>query len=232
MLLTPIPSLPNSSLFNLLREKGVNTIPFRKSRRQGVSLAEIKQREQHARANLSMAETLGWITIGAWRLQRGVQVLGKSTTFPLDTIELKRTNKIHGHPDTGKSGRRRRRSSGSSSDEGVKLEVSIEDLEERRGGSPPSSEKKSSQRQYSSSPEPQNRSESGHSRARYRPKPRRKDAALSDDGCLGEAVGNAAEEVVNFAQEVAMHSEKEEGWWMYVSMVGVVMVALGIGMMG
>ena len=230
LLLTADPFVTAPSLLTQLTLLIVGFSPFRKPQKEGLSTADVKRRELHARANLAMAETVGWVVVGAFQTQRGTGQAdgwaGDDDTNLRGTTRLEMMEEDAFGGRSAKAGRRRRRSS---DEDGVAVDMSIEDLERRRGGSPRAERTRvQSQRRYSSSP----------GTADQRPDRFSRPPGSDDDPLAGvhadrlDDVAQTAGRVVGTAQDMVMHSENEEGWWMYVSMVGVVMVALGLGMIG
>lgn len=141
--------------------------------------------------------------------------------------------------------RQGRRGSSVDDDDEIIPQTSIDDLERRRGGSPPASNGTA-------------RTVSGRStsslRRKFGPRPSRKQPSTrlnevdvtskthsraqkeadededQDENEMARTARESGEIALEVAKETVMHSENRDGWWMYVSMVGVVIAALAIGM--
>jgi hypothetical protein len=181
-----------------------------------------------------MAEMVGWVMVGAWRIEHSYSVdeWREDGVSALDHRQNGTTRGAailsgeDGSAEDGVAGRRRRRSFATN---GMEEEHSIEDLERRRGGSPLPVRT----RRF---PDEQRRPRALHrdrpSRDRSPPRDDHDDDVSSeeDQDLLDEAV-EKGKELIEGAEEV-MLSENGDGWWMYISMVGVVVVALALGIIG
>ena len=255
LLLSPVPILPTPSLVSHLISVVLSLSPFRAPQDISYSRAEVKQRELHARANLAMAETVGWVMIGALRLGQSAKPVAAdggrrshhlAERGPLDEEGEERL--IAEEPRGVPNGRR------PSSEDEVDREKTIEDLERRRGGSPPTT------RRHRSSDVPDPIQERSSNQIRERSPTVQKthrrqldddqddddeydfddeDALTEDEGILERAVRKGDETmrrgkdlIMEEAQDMVLLSENQDGWGMYVSMVAVVALALVLGMIG
>ena len=175
-----------------------------------MSEADLRQRELRARANLAMAELVGWIMINAWRTSKA----GNIAPVVLEAAGLFKLEKEERMPMAS-----RRISS-----EVSVTEESIEDLERRRGGSPPPPRDDQSKNDSSTSSPRSQRAR--RSRKPFGPNQSRKDRSTVDVRSRRKV------DIMEDQLEGLLHSEKGEGWRIYLSVAGVLVVALVFGLIG